>query len=275
MIALMEKKISQRRACQIVKINRSTLRYEKKPAKDDSAIRQAMQKLAQHPHRRGFPWMLRRLRKDGFKDNHKRLERIYCEERLQLPRKSRKRYRGPKLARYRAERINQIWCADFISDSTENGRQGRILNLLDEHSRYSIDMFCSASIPGQQVKMILDRAMEYRQAKPEVLVVDNGPEFICNLLEEWGRINGVHLHFIDKGKPTQNCFVESFHSTLRRELLNKHCFWNIAELRDAVLKYREFYNFEREHSSLGWLTPEEFEDGLLLASSPTAPRLAA
>lgn len=219
--------------------------------------------------------MIRKLRKRGFEDNHKRIERVYVEERLQLQGKTKKRYRGPEVARGRAEQINQIWCADFISDSTASGRKGRIFNLLDEFSRFSIDLLCRTSIPGSTVEMILNRAIDYRGVRPDVLIIDNGPEFICNLLEDWGARHKVRLHFIAKGKPTQNCFIESFHAILRREYLNKNWFYNIMEMSRGVLGYRDYYNNDREHSSLGWLTPQEFEESLLQESSPTAPRLAA
>lgn len=273
MIALKQHRVSERRACAIARLHRSTFRTVARPRRDDSRIRRRMQEMSAHPYRRGFPWMLQRLRKEGIADNHKRLHRIYKEARLQMPRKQPKqRHRGPEVARVRAEHLNHIWCADFISDSTQNNRTGRILNLLDEHSRYSIDMLCSTSIPGRRVEEVLERAIAYRGSKPEVLVVDNGPEFICNLLEIWAERRGVRIHFIGKGKPTQNCFIESFHAILRREFLNKQWFINVAEMERGVLGYRRYYNEDREHSSLGWMTPAEYEEGLLSASSPTAPR---
>lgn len=127
-------------------------------------------------------------------------------------------------------------------------------------------MLCQTRIPGARVEMILERAIEFRGAKPEALIVDNGPEFICNLLEDWGERQGVRLHFIEKGKP--------FHSILRREFLHKHWFRTIAEIVAGVLEYQHYYNLDREDSSLGWWTPEEFEQGLSAASSPPAPQLS-
>jgi putative transposase len=253
-------------------MHRSTYRRKPKPRPDDG-VRARMLELSRRPRRRGCPWMYRRLRKDGFRVNHKRVERIYREEGLQLPRRRpSKRFRGTVVARPRAMQLNEIWCMDFIEDSTWWGRKVRILNLLDEYSRLSIDAEVAGSIPGVRVRSFLERAIAVRGAKPRTLIVDNGPEFICNEIEVWAGDNGVSVHFIRKGKPTQNCFVESFHATMRRELLNAEVFVTMAEAEAKVHQWRRYYNDDREHSSLGWLTPTEFEAAVAAGpSSPPAP----
>lgn len=144
-----------------------------------------MLELAKRPKRRGCPWMYHKLRREGFMVNHKRVERIYREEGMKLPRRKRygRRAKGGLIARPRATRLDEIWSADFIEDSTWTGRRFRTLNLLDEFGRVSIDAEVAGSITGQRVRRLLDRAIEIREATPEVLVVDNGPEFICNEIE--------------------------------------------------------------------------------------------
>lgn len=272
MTALKAENLPERSACRIVGIHRSTFRTRRKGPRCDAALRGALRKLSTHRYRRGLPWMIQRLRKLGFTDNHKRIERVYRKEKLQLPRRrqSRVRRRGPLVVRPRSIGPNRIWAADFMSDSTRSGRYGRILNLLDEHTRFSIDLHCAPSIPGRKVEEILDRAVAYRGTAPEVLVVDNGPEFVCDLLRRWADHHAVRIHFIEKGKPTQNCFVESFNAIVRREFLTRNWFTNVRELAEGLEEYRRYYNEDREHSSLGWQTPAQFEAAVSPVSPPTA-----
>jgi len=258
--ALKESGLSERCACGLVDLDRSTFRYQAQTDPLNERLRSRMKELGKLRQRRGCPWMYQRLRKEGFAVNHKRIERLYKLEDLNLPcPKRRPRYRGPQVARPRAEGLNHLWAADFIEDGSRWNRKIRILNLLDECSRWSIDMEVSGSITGRHVVRFMDRAIEVRGAVPEILILDHGPEFICSALADWAQRHGVRIHFTDKGKPTQNCFVESFHSTMRREFLDLELFSGVGEAREGAHEWRMYYNEEREHSSLGWLTPLEFE----------------
>lgn len=146
---------------------------------------------------------------------------------------------------------------DFVSDSLHNGRRFRCLNIVDVYSRENLAIAVDTSISGIMVAGCLDRLKDFR-GLPEIIVTDNGPEFISKALDEWAYRNKVRISFIRPGKPMENGFVESFNGRFRDECLNEHWFLNMQDARDRIEQWRNEYNTERPHSSLGMQTPSEF-----------------
>jgi putative transposase len=249
--------LSERKACGLMTLNRSTHRYEAHP-RDDSALRKKLLELAQRWRRFGGRRMKIMLEREGFQDSPKRIWRVYREENLQVRKRSRKkvaRFRAAKLAA--TSRKNERWSMDFVSDALANGRKFRTLNVVDEYTRECRAIEVDTSLPGVAVVEVLER-LSREQGLPEVLMTDNGPEFAGTVLDAWAFKRGVKLHFIDPGKPTQNAYVESFNGKFRDECLNEHWFLDLAEARQRIEKWRQEYNQIRPHSSLGNVTPEEF-----------------
>ena len=190
--------------------------------------------------------------------NHKRTERIYQEEGLSL----RKRRRKKTAAQTRVilpapKRQNERWSMDFVTDSLVTGRRFRALVVVDDYSRECPDIEVDTSLGGASVVSVLERLRETR-GLPEVITIDNGPEFAGKALDEWAYRCGVKLNFIRPGKPIENTFAESFIGRLRDECLNEHWFISLKHARDTIESWRIDYDEDRPHGSLGGLTPNEF-----------------
>jgi putative transposase len=249
--------LSERRSCCLAGLNRSTYQYALKPRYDEP-IRTRLKELALKKTRYGAPLLTVLIRKEFGAVNHKRVERIYSEEGLQLPRKRRK---GVKYERKQplepSTRPNERWSMDFMSDSLYDGRKFRVLTIIDDFTRESVGMEVDTGISGERVNRVLERIAALR-GLPETIVMDNGPEFTSKAMLMWSEQRGVRLHHIEPGKPNQNAFIESFNGTFRDGCLNQHWFESIFEARSAIERWRVEYNIERPHSSLGKLTPMEF-----------------
>ena len=198
------------------------------------------------------------LRREGFRDNHKRIERVYREEQLQVRARKhrRKRYVATTRVHRPAQGRDARWSMDFVHDSFLDGRPFRVLTMLDEWSRESPWIQADRSIGGARIVELLDQLRDSGR-QPRELLVDNGPEFRSRAVVSWCQSNGVALCFIAPGKPTQNAFVESFNRTLRDECLNEHWFRDLEDARKKIETWRILYNRVRPHSSLGGATPEE------------------
>jgi len=250
-------RLSERQACIIVGLCRSSYRYEAKP-KNDTEIRDRLRELAEQRHRFGAPRLHILLRREGYLINHKRTERLYREEGLSLRLKKRKKRQSHlRIMLDRPERINQHWSMDFVSDNLFDGRRFRVLTVVDNFSRECPVMEADHSLTGQRVARVLDRIALVR-GLPQVITVDNGPEFISKALDLWAVENKVRLRFIAPGKPVQNAFIESFNGRLRDECLNEHVFVNVHNAQQVIESWRQDYNTNRPHSSLKDMTPEEF-----------------
>ena len=248
---------SERRACKIVGLCRSSCRYQAKP-NNDAEIRARLRQLAEQRRKYGAPRLHTLLRREGHLINHKRTERLYREEGLSLRRKKRRK-RGSHLRVVLAgpERINQHWSMDFVTDSLFNGRRLRVLTVVDDFSKECPVLEVDHSLTGKRVTRVLERVALTR-GLPEVITVDNGPEFISKALDAWAYANGVKLNFIQPGKPTQNCYIESFNGKFRDECLNEHVFVSLQDAQQKIEAWRLDYNTHRPHRSLKQLTPEEF-----------------
>jgi putative transposase len=253
-----ERGLSQRRACRLVGIDHSTLRYQARRA-DDQPIRQRLRELAAVRRRFGYRRLGWLLVREGCRMNHKKLYRLYHEEKLMVRRRGgRKRALGTRAPMLLPERINQRWSLDFIADTLSDGRRFRILCVVDDFSRECLACVVDTSLSGVRVVRELERLTDQR-ATPEVIVSDNGSELTSVAVLRWvpGR---VAWHYIEPGKPVQNAFIESFNSRLRDECLNEHLFDSLAEARQIIEAWRLDYNCARPHSSLGTLTPSEFAE---------------
>ena len=248
---------SERRACRLMGIHRSVARY-RRVGSDAPELLKRLRSLAAERRRFGYRrlWVL--LRREGFGVNHKRVYRLYREEGLSVRRRKRKRMVGiARVPTMAPERPNQRWSMDFVSDALASGRRIRVLTVIDDFTRESLAMEVDTSLPGLRVTRVLDR-LAIDRGLPELITGDNGPEFAGRILDAWAYAHGVHLHFIDPGKPVQNASIESFNGRLRDECLNEHWFMSLPAARNIVERWRDDYNAVRPHSALGNRTPEEF-----------------
>ena len=248
---------SERRACRLIGMHRSVARYQR-TAEDGAELRQRLRALAAERRRFGYRrlWVL--LRREGFPVNHKRVYRLYRDEGLAVRRRKRKRVAITARTVVPApERPNQRWSMDFVSDALANCRRIRVLTVVDDFTRESLATEVDTSLPSLRVTRVLERLAGER-GLPEVITVDNGPEFAGRVLDAWAYARGVQLRFIDPGKPVQNAYIESFNGRLRDECLNEHWFTSLPAARNIVEAWRDDYNAVRPHSALGNRTPQEF-----------------
>jgi putative transposase len=249
--------LSERRACELSSLPRSSFRYQPKPDQN-AELRVRLRELAEKRRKFGAPRLHTMLRREGHLINHKRTERIYREEGLSLRLKRRKkRISHLRVVMDRPERINQHWSMDFVSDSLYNGRRFRVLTIVDDLSRECPALEADHSLTGKRVARVLGR-IALTRGLPDIITVDNGPEFISKALDLWAYENKFKLRFIQPGKPVQNAYIESFNGKFREECLNEHVFVSLNSAQQIIETWRQDYNSERPHSSLNDLTPEEF-----------------
>ncbi len=251
-------RVSIRRACMVLELCRSTYYYES-TVDPQTALRIRLRDLAYARMRYGYRRLHILLQREGWKINKKRVYRLYVEEGLGLRIKKPRRRRSAVARGALPEPTgpNQIWSMDFVSDELGWGQRFRVLTLVDHFSRESPALEVGVGMSGQLVTEVLDRvALTY--GLPEVIRVDNGPEFTSKALDQWAYENGVRLDFIRPGKPVENAFIESFNASLRKECLNVHWFQTIEEARQRIEQWRKEYNDYRPHSSLDNLTPAEY-----------------
>jgi putative transposase len=197
------------------------------------------------------------LRREGWEVNHKRVYRLYCEEDLAVrTRKRRKRPSHMRLVMPPAEGPNERWSMDFITDRLENGRQFRVLTVVDHFSRECPLLEAAMSMSGKAVAKALER-LSFDHPLPKVITVDNGSEFFSQAMDSWAYRRGVQLEFIRPGRPVENTFIESFNGRLRDECLNDNLFFSIDDARRKLEAWRTDYNTVRPHSSLGDRSPRE------------------
>jgi putative transposase len=260
--------VSLRRACGLMGMKTSSFYYRARPG-NDGLLRSALKAAAAKRRRWGYGLLTDSLRRDGFRDNHERIYRVYCEEKLQVAmRKKRKAalWRGekPEPSGHRNDR----WSMDFMSDQLADGRRIRTLNVIDDHTREYLATEVGTSLSGHRVSRVLDRLVAER-GHPKRILTDNGPEFTSKVLDRWAYEHCVELQFIQPGNRVQNAFIESFNGTMRNECLNEHWFLDLEDARELIEAWRLDYNTQRPHSSLGGMTPREFA---LAAQTPLRPR---
>jgi putative transposase len=152
---------------------------------------------------------------------------------------------------------NQVWSADFVSDSLYRGSKFRLLNIIDDFNRESVAIEIDTSLPAVRVVRVLERLKEMR-GLPDMIQVDNGPEFLAHVFVQWCEANRIFILYIEPGKPKQNAFIERHNRTLRHEVLHLYLFQNLAQVRELVERWRKQYNEKRPHDSLGGLPPVDY-----------------
>jgi putative transposase len=249
---------SMRKACAVIKLSRVVYLY-KSNARDNSALVMRMKEITQTRVHYGYRRVHVMLRREGFRDNHKRVYRLYREQGWSLRQKRPKRNKAAQLRQPKklALHINQIWSMDFVADNLFDGRKLRMLTVVDCYTRESLDIHVDQSLKGEDVVRVLNNIVAIR-GKPMTIKTDNGSEFISKVMDKWAYERGIELDFSRPGKPTDNAMVESFNGRLRQECLNEHWFMSLQDARHKIEAWRSFYNEERPHSALDWKTPKEF-----------------
>ena len=250
--------LSIRAACQALSLSRSVYSYQPDMTRDDPIIA-ALQNAVERYPRYGFKKLFLILRRQGHAWNHKRIYRVYCLLKLNLRRKGKQRLpnRHPQPLCVPAI-MNQTWSMDFMHDALSCGRKFRTFNVVDDFNREALAIEIDLNLPAQRVIRVLDR-IALERGYPQMLRMDNGPEFISLALAEWAENKEIKLEFIKPGTPTQNAYIERFNRTYRTEILDFYLFKSLNEVREITDKWVREYNEERPHESLNNLTPEEYK----------------
>jgi len=265
--------VSERRACKVTSQPRMTQRYKIKQPDRDKALTTEIKKLAKRHKRYGYRMITAKLRQDGWVVNHKRVQRIWQKEGLQVPyRRKFKKAKGSSensCAVKKTEYPNHVWTYDFMSDQTEDGRKLKLLTVLDEFTRESLAIEVGRSMRAKDVIAVLEYLFMVRGA-PKFIRSDNGPEFIADKIKKWLKKNHVETLYIEPGSPWENGYIESFNGKLRDEILDRELFYSVKEAKVIVEDWRLEYNNHRPHSGLGYMTPAAFAAGCIPSASPTA-----
>ena len=263
---------SQRQACAVLRISRSVYGYRSR-ARDARPLVQRIKEIAATRVHYGYRRVHVLLRREGWRDNCKRVYRLYRAEGLSLrhgrPRRNKSaRLRQPK---HLVSAIDEIWSMDVVADALFDGRRLRALTVVDNHTCESLAITVGASLKGEDVVNILLRITAQR-GRPQTIKVDNGSEFISKAMDRWAYEHRVELDFSRPGKPTDNAKIESFNGRFRAECLNAHWFLSLADAQRKIEAWRQYYNETRPHSALGWATPAEFaRQARLTAESRVSP----
>jgi len=250
--------VSERRACKVLGQYRSVQRHQVKPREDEALLTQAVTFLATKYGRYGYRRITALLKQDGWRVNHKRVERIWRREGLKVPQKQAKRGRlwlnDGSCLRKRPEYRNNVWAYDFVMDRTHNGKRFRMLTIIDEYTRECLAIKVDRKLNSTHVvDTLLDLFVMH--GVPDYIRSDNGSEFTARLVREWLKKLKVKTLFIEPGSPWENGYNESFNGKLRDELLNGEIFYTLKEAQVLIEQWRKEYNTVRPHSSLGYKPP--------------------
>jgi putative transposase len=254
--------VSERRACQVVGIARSTKRRPSGRIEEAKLVRRVHELTERYP-RYGYRKIHSLLRSEGFAIGRERLRLIRKREGLQVPRKQRKRRRPGKSTADvdRALYPNHVWSYDFVADQTIDGRRLRFLTVIDEFTREAIWIECARLLNSHDVVRVLDQLVEIR-GHPAIIKSDNGPEFVAERVQEWITDRPIDTKYIDPGSPWQNGHNESFNGVLRDGCLNRWPFVSVREAQLVVESWRREYNEERPHGALSQITPAAYAAGV-------------
>ena len=250
----------------------SALRYERRPDRN-AQLREEIVRIAQRHRRYGAEMIYLKLRQAGEVVNHKRVERLYGLEGLQVRRRRRKKIpvadRQPLV---RPAAANEVWSVDFVFDRVASGRSIKCLVVVDDATHEAVAIMAEHSIGGEHLTRMLDEVCSKR-GRPSIIRSDNGKEFTGRAMLTWAHRNGVALKLIEPGKPNQNAYVESFNGRLRDECLNEHWFVSLSHARIEIERWRREYNEERPKKSLGGLPPAVYATQLARQASSIPGRL--
>lgn len=248
--------VSERYACRVLRFPRSSHRYQ--PVRDEQVpLRMRLKELAAARVRYGYRRLHLLLQREGWAINAKRVYRLYREENLGLRTRTPKRRVSCRTRQDRpeAQRINDCWAMDFMSDELFDGRRIRVLTIVDHFSRESLAIEAGQRFRGRDVATVLTQIGAER-GLPKTIRVDNGPEFTSKALDQWAYWNHVTLDFSRPGKPTDNALIESFNGRLRAECLNESWFLSLDDAQEKLDAWRTDYNEHRPHSALGQPGPQ-------------------
>ena len=277
--------VSERRACRIVGQHRSTQRYHPRRADQDAALSGELRRLARQHPAWGYKRAYKHLRRLGWAVNRKRVWRVWRESDLRAtPTRRRVDMRALGSAENSiwnlpATRPNHVWAMDFKHDRTSDGRPYRILNVLDEYTRRSVACVVDRQITTRRVQEALERAFR-GYGQPSVIRTDNGREFVAGKLGSWLAERGIDARAVERGRPQQNAYIETFHRTMGRDLLDWEKHDTLLEARTLITNWCKEYNRSHYHSSLADMTPNEFaracyqahRQGLPIPVPPTPPK---
>jgi len=248
---------SERHVCKTIGLARSTHQYRATP-KDDDSLRLAIIRLAKQYGRYGYRMIAQLLRVEGWKVNHKKVERLWREEGLQLPRRHKRKrrlyHKNSSIIRLRPQYQNHVWSIDFVHDKLSNGQLYKMLTVLDEYTREAL---CVAVAPRMGNQEVLEALYQLflRHGKPEFIRSDNGPEFVAENFQAWLTKVGIKPIRIYPGSPWENGYNERFNGTLRREVLNSEWFTTIKQAQIVIKTWLKQYNHIRPHQALGMRPP--------------------
>lgn len=249
---------SERRACRVLGQARATQRRSPKVKEDEEVLREDVVNLARRFGRYGYRMITGMLRAEGWRVNHKRVERIWRQEGLKVPKKQPKRGRvwlnDGSCIRLRPSYKHHVWSYDFVADRTHDGRPIRMLTVIDEHSRECLAITVGRSLNSDDVLETLTRLFA-EHGPPAYIRSDNGPELTAKVVRDWLGDLGVKTLFIEPGSPWENGYNESFNGTLGEEVLKREIFFTLTEAKVLIEQWRREYNTIRPHSSLGYRPP--------------------
>ena len=262
-----EEGISVARTCKIIMLVRCMYYYES--VKDDSEVEERLRWYGEKLPARGFPEYFKRIRQDGLVWNHKRVRRVYRSLGMARRRKMKRRIPNPdKQMLLQPTRPNITWSLDFMEDRLENGRKFRTLNILDDFNREALAIEVDYSFPSLKVVDMVHRVIEWR-GKPEEIRRDNGTEFIAKDFSVFCSDSGINHLRIQKGKPSQNGYIERFNRTYREDVLDAHIFESIEQIRIKTDEFMEDYNNNHPHKSLKNMSPVKFLKSKYREKMPT------
>jgi len=250
--------VTIRLACSAFCISESCYRYRPILSDENAEIADWLVRLTHNQKDWGFGLCFDYLRNvKGYQWNHKRVYRIYRELELNLRIKPKRRLQREKpIPLTEPNTPNQTWSMDFMHDQLSDGRSFRLFNVIDDCNREGLGIEVDFSLPALRVIRALDQIIEWR-GKPKQIRCDNGPEFISHTLEQWAKLHGIHLEFIQPGNPQQNAYVERYNRTVRYSWLSQYLFDSIKEVQDYATQWLWFYNNERPNKANGGFPPKQ------------------
>ena len=264
-----EKGLSVSRACQVARLTRAA--YYKSGtnwAQRDAAVIAAINAAVSESARWGFWKCFDRIHNQGHRWNHKRVYRVYCKMKLNLPRRVKRRV--PTRVRqplWVVPEMNAVWALDFMRDTLYGGKVFRTLNVIDEANRGCLGIDIATSIPAVRVTAFVAQLIDLH-GRPSAIRCDNGPELTSQTFTDWCKEQDIELRFIQPGKPDQNAYIERFNRTYREEVLSAYLFESLGQVRDITADWLEQYNEIRPHDALGSLPPARYRERLLGAEIP-------